>query len=61
MNQSMQSMYKATSSRPTSEDEKDVEPGDISKPEESKEGENHYLPSVAKLFRNFSENEIANN
>ena len=59
MNQSIQSMYKTTSSRPTSEDEKEVEPGDISEPAENKAGENHYLQSVAKLSRNVSEREIA--
>ena len=42
MNQSMQTMYKATISHPTSEDERDVdlEIIDSSKPEEKKEGEN---------------------
>ena len=43
MNQSMQTMYKTTSSRPTSEDEGDVEQAsNHSKPEEQ-EGENFYL------------------
>ena len=54
MNQSMQTMYKATTSRPTSEDERD---GDLpitdnSKPEEKKEGEN-LLPTIcykSKLY-----------
>ena len=44
MNQSMQTMYKTTSSHPTSEDEGDVEQASShSKPEEQKEGENFNL------------------
>lgn len=39
MNQSMQSIYKATSSRQTSEDERDFEQAiDLSKSNEKKEG-----------------------
>lgn len=54
MNQSMQTMYKATISRATSEDERDVDLTitDNSKPEEKKEGEN-LLPTIcykSKLY-----------
>ena len=54
MNQSMQTMYKGTASRPTSEDERDGDLAvrDNSKPEEKNEGKN-LLPTIcykSKLF-----------